>query len=91
MAGDGYTTVATHSRERAKWHYYVLFNQFIIMEELQNRVNELEAKVQEMECTISGLRGENDNLRKWWLQAQGKYNGLLGAIGAVVDLAKGGQ
>lgn len=61
------------------------------MEELQNRVNELEAKVQEQECLISGLRSENDNLRKWWLQAQGKYNRLFAAIDAVVDLAKGGQ
>ena len=68
------------------------------MEELQNRVNELEsqvkeleAKIQEQECLISGLRSENDNLRKWWLQAQGKYNRLFAAIDAVVDLAKGGQ
>lgn len=61
------------------------------MEESENRIKELEAKVQEQECLISGLRSENDNLRKWWLQAQGKYNGLLAAIGAVVDLAKGGH
>ena len=59
------------------------------MEELQNRVNELEAKLQERDCMISSLQSENRNLRQWWMEAQARRDTLIGALESVVNLAKG--
>lgn len=59
------------------------------MEELQNRVNELEAKLQERDCMISSLQSENRNLRLWWMEAQARRDTLIGALEGVVNLAKG--
>lgn len=59
------------------------------MEELQNRVSELEAKLQERDCMISSLQSENRNLRQWWMEAQARRDTLIGALESVVNLAKG--
>ena len=58
------------------------------MEELQNRVNELEAKLQERDCTISSLQSENKNLRQWWTEDKAKFDSLLAAMESVLMLAK---
>jgi len=59
------------------------------MEELQNRVSELEAKLQDRDCMISSLQSENRNLRQWWMEAQARRDTLIGALESVVNLAKG--
>lgn len=59
------------------------------MEELQNRVSELEAKLQDRDCMISYLQSENRNLRKWWMEVQARRDTLIGALESVVNLAKG--
>lgn len=58
------------------------------MEELQNRVNELEAKLQERDCTISSLQSENKNMRQWWTEDKAKFDSLLAAMKSVLMLAK---
>lgn len=50
------------------------------MEELQNRVKELEAKVQEQSCRISYLESENEKLTQWWINEKSKYKKAVDAL-----------
>ena len=56
------------------------------MEELQNKVKELEAKVQEQSCRISYLESENEKLTQWWLNEKSKYKKAVDALKNVTAL-----
>lgn len=56
------------------------------MEELQNKVKELEAKVQEQSCRISSLESENEKYTQWWLNEQSKYKKAVDALKNVTAL-----
>lgn len=56
------------------------------MEELQNKVKELEAKVQEQACKISSLESENERYTQWWLNEKSKYKQAVDALKNVTAL-----
>ena len=56
------------------------------MEELQNKVKELEAKVQEQSCRISSLESENEKYTQWWLSEKSKYKKAVDALKNVTAL-----
>ena len=56
------------------------------MEELQNKVKELEAKVQEQSCRISSLESENEKFTQWWLNEKSKYKKAVDALKNVTAL-----
>ena len=56
------------------------------MEELQNKVKELEAKVQEQSCRISSLESENEKYTQWWLDEKSKYKKAVEALKNVTAL-----
>ena len=56
------------------------------MEELQNKVKELEAKSQEQSCRISYLESENEKLTQWWLNEKSKYKKAVEALKNVTAL-----
>ena len=56
------------------------------MEELQNKVKELEAKVQEQSCRISYLESENEKFTQWWLNEKSKYKKAVEALKNVTAL-----
>ena len=56
------------------------------MEELQNKVKELEAKVQEQSCRISSIESENDKYTQWWLNEKSKYKKAVEALKNVTAL-----
>ena len=56
------------------------------MEELQNKVKELEAKVQEQSCRISYLESENEKFTQWWLNEKSKYKKAVDALKNVTAL-----
>ena len=56
------------------------------MEELQNKVKELEAKVQEQSCRISYLESENEKYTQWWLTEKSKYKKAVDALKNVTAL-----
>ena len=56
------------------------------MEELQNKVKELEAKVQEQTCRISSLESENEKYTQWWLNEKSKYKKAVEALKNVAAL-----
>lgn len=56
------------------------------MEELQNKVKELEAKVQEQSCRISSLESENEKYTQWWLNEKSKYKKAVDALKNVTAL-----
>ena len=55
-------------------------------EELQNKVKELEAKVQEQSCRISSLESENEKYTQWWLNEKSKYKKAVEALKNVTAL-----
>lgn len=55
-------------------------------EELQNKVKELEAKVQEQSCRISYLESENEKYTQWWLNEKSKYKKAVDALKNVTAL-----
>lgn len=59
------------------------------MEELQNKVKELEAKVQEQSCRISSLESENERYTQWWLTEKSKYKKAVEALKNVTALLNG--
>lgn len=59
------------------------------MEELQNKVKELEAKVQEQSCRISSLESENEKYTQWWLTEKSKYKKAVEALKNVTALLNG--
>ena len=56
------------------------------MEELQNKVKELEAKVQEQSCRISSLESENEKYTQWWMTEKSKYKKAVDALKNVTAL-----
>lgn len=56
------------------------------MEKLQNKVKELEAKVQEQSCRISYLESENEKFTQWWLNEKSKYKKAVDALKNVTAL-----